>query len=236
MAELSGIKSLPQLVEEYLFLTKKPMDEYFRYQQLAINGFKEAKLFHLKGFAKVVKLVVTAIDTIDLPDDYMSFIGVAVPIKGEYWLLTEKGAMVFSQDAAPLDADDGEGVDVSDAYYFDYQSSGGINKEGYIRLDEANSRIIINNLSNSRTEVFLLYVSTGINAGATTYIPERAKNMIFAYMRYMDKSFTDQPPMAVKMAQDQYFMEVDKVKYLEAPSLQAFRDALWSVTNPLASR
>jgi len=236
MAELSGIKTLPDMVEEYLFLSKKPMDEYRRYQQLAINGFKEAKLFHLKGFATVTKLTVSAIKTIDIPDDYMSFIAVAVPIQGQYWWLTEKEALVFSQSGVTLDDDDGEGVDVNDSYFYDYQSAGGINTEGYIKIDEANRRIILNKLVSTRTEVFLIYTSTGVNAGASTYIPERAKNMIFAYINWMDKVFTDEHPAKIQMSEKHYFQEVDKVKYLEAPSLQAFHDALLEVTNPLPQR
>ena len=236
MAELSGIKSIPDMVEEYLLLSKKPMDEYIRYQQLLINGFKEAKLFHLKGFPKVSKLTVSSINTIDLPDDYMSFVAVVVPLQGQYWALTEKNAIVFSQTGSTLDEDDGEGVDISDAYLFDYQSAGGVNREGYIRMDERNRRIVLNKLQNSRTEVFLIYNSTGVNAGATTYIPERVKNMLFAYINWMDKVWTDQHPVAIKTSMDIYYGEVDKVKYLEAPSLQAFRDALWSVTNPLPQR
>lgn len=238
MAELDGIKSIPDMVEEYLVLSKKPLDEYTRYQQLLINGFKEAKLFHLKGFYKVAKMTVSSINTIDLSTltDYMSFIGIAVPIQGEYWLLTEKGAMVFSQSGASLDSDDGEDEEISDAYYFDYQSAGGINKEGYFKLDEANRRIILNKLDSSRTEVFLLYISTGVNAGATTYIPERVKSMLFAYISWMDKVFTDAHPVAIQVARDHYYGEVDKVRYLEGPSLQEFRDALWEVTNPLPQR
>jgi hypothetical protein len=236
MAELDGIKTLPQVVNEYLFLAKKPMDEYFRYQQMAINGFKEAKLFHLKGFMTVAKLTVSSIKTIDLPDDYMSFVAVGVPIQGQYWWLTEKDSLVFSQTGSTLDEDDGEGVDIKDAYYFDYQSSGGINREGYLQIDEANRRIILNKLQSSRTEVFLLYVSTGVNAGAVTYVPERAKNMIHAYMSYMDKLYTEQHPGLTAQAKDHYFGEVDKIKYLEAPSITAIKDALYEVTNQLPDR
>jgi len=236
MAELAGIKTLTSLVEEYLFLSKKPMDEYRRYQQLAINGFKEAKLFYLKGFATVLKLTVSAIKTIDLPDNYMEFIAVVVPIHGQYWWLTEKEGLVFSQTGVTLDADDEEGEDVNDSSLDGYQASGGINSEGYIKIDEANRRIILNKLQSSRTEVFLLYTSTGVNAGGSTYVPERVKNMLFAYINWMDKVFVDEHPAKIQMAEKHYFQEVDKVKYLESPSLQAFRDALSEVTNPLAQR
>lgn len=238
MAELSGVKTLPQIVEEYIFLTKKPMDEYTRYMQLAINGFKEAKLFHLKGFAKIVKMTVSDIKTIDLSTltDYISFIAVGVPLNGEYWWLTERDAICFTQTGTTLDSDDGEGVDVNDSYFFGYQASGGVNREGYFKIDEANRRIVLNKLQSTRTEVFLLYVSTGVNAGEATYVPERVKNMLFSYINWKDKLFTDQNPNLMAMAKDDYFGEVDKLRYLETPSIQEFRDALMSVTNQLSDR
>ena len=236
MAELSGLKTLRQVVEEYMFLHKVPEEEYIRCLQLTIDGLKKIKLFHLRGFATVLKLTVSAIKTIDLPDDYLSFIAVAIPINGEYWFLTSKGKMVFSQDALPLDTDDGEGVDIPDGYYPDYQSSGGINREGYYMIDEKNRRIVLNSLQSTSTEVFLLYYSTGINASGTeTYVPERAKWAVEAYVDWQ-YSMGDRDYKAASFLEDQYNKRVDELRYLEMPRLYELRDALYEVMNPLPQR
>ena len=238
MAEISGLKTLRQVVEEYMFLTKKDAGEeadYFRMYQLAIRALKKIKLFHLRGFATVLKCTVSAIKTIDLPSDYLSFIGVAVPVDGEYWFLTEKGKMVFSQTGGTLDEDAGEGVDVLDGYYMDYQSSGAINREGYYLIDEKNSRIILNSLESTTTEVYLLYYSTGINASDTTYIPDRATEAIHAYMRLNDAYFSDELNK-VPILEDQYNKRIDELRYLDYPRLTEFRDALYDVMNPLPQR
>jgi hypothetical protein len=222
MAEISGLKTLRQAAEELIFVGEKSEGDYFRYLQLIIRGFKDSKLFHLKGFTKVAKLTVSDIKTIDLPDDYLSFVAVVVPLQGEYWGLTEKETLVFSQSGTTLDADDEEGEDINDSYSITYGATGGKNKQGYIKLDEANSRIIINSLAVGKTEVFLIYVSSGINeAGTDTYIPDAIaiyKNQPYEHLR------------------DEYYRELDKVRYLQMPSLEAMRDALYEVFTPTPQR
>jgi hypothetical protein len=234
MAEISGLKTLKQATEELMLLGEKPEGSYFRYLQLMIRGFKEAKLFHLKGFTKVAKLTVSNIKTIDLPDDYLSFIAVVVPIQGEYWTLTEKESLVFSQDVAPLDADDEEGEDVNDSYTISYGATGGKNKQGYVKLDEVNSRVIINSLAVGKTEVFLLYVSSGVNeAGTDTYIPDIIVPMLHFYVLYKEAMYHDQP---YEHLFNEYSRELDKVRYVQMPSLDAMRDALYEVFTSVPQR
>jgi len=227
MAEISGLKTLKQVAEELMLVSDRPESDYFRYLQLIIRGFREAKIYHLKGFAKVAKLTVSDIKTIDLPTDYMSFIAVVVPISGEYWTLTEKDTLVFSQSGASLDADDEEGEDIEDGYSITYGATGGINKQGYIKLDEVNNRVIINSLEAGKTEVFLIYYSSGINeAGTDTYVPDVIVPMLHFYVLYKDAIYNDRP---YEHLRDEYYRELDKVRYLQMPSLDAMRDALYEV-------
>ncbi len=234
MAEISGLKTLKQVVEELIFTGDKSESDYFRYLQMAIRGFKDARLFHLKGFTKVLKIAVSAINTIALPDDYLSFISVVVPINGEYWTLTEKESLVFSQDVAPLDTDDGEGVEVSDSYMGSYGDVGGINNQGYIKLDENNNRIIVNSLEADREDVFLIYVSTGINkAGTDTYVPDAIVPMLHFYILYKDALLHERPAENLKR---EYESELDKVRYLQMDSIQAIRDVLYSTFTSVPTR
>ncbi|MHC4634872.1 MAG: hypothetical protein ACYSYU_06640, partial [Planctomycetota bacterium] len=227
MAEISGLKTLKQATEELIFVGDKPESNYFRYLQLMIRGFKEAKMFHLKGFTKVAKLTVSDIKTIDLPTDYLSFVSVVVPISGEYWSLTEKETLVFSQSGSSLVEDDEEGEDINDAYSITYGATGGKNKQGYIKLDEVNNRIIINSLAVGKTEVFLIYVSSGVNAAGTdTYIPDAIVPMLHFYVLYKEAIYNDKP---YEHLRDEYYRELDKVRYLQMPSLEAMRDALYEV-------
>lgn len=226
MAELSGLKTLKQVVEELIFTGEKSMTDYARYLQLAIRGFKDSRLFHLKGFTKVLKCTVSDIKTIALPDDYLSFVSVVVPINGQYWSLTEKESLVFSQTGGALDSDDGEGVDIEDGYMVSYGDVGGVNNMGYIKLDENNNRIIVNSLEATRTEVFLIYVSTGINeAGTDTYVPDAIVPMLHFYILYKDALLHDRNAENLKR---EYESELDKVRYLQMDSIQTIRDVLYS--------
>ena len=227
MAEISGLKTLKQVVEELIFTGDKSMTDYARYLQLAIRGFKDSRLFHLKGFTKVLKCAVSDIKTITLPDDYLSFISVVVPINGQYWSLTEKESLVFSQSGVALDTDDGEGVDVSDGYSVSYGDVGGVNNMGYVKLDENNNRIIVNSLEATRTDVFLIYISTGINeAGTDTYVPDAIVPMLHFYILYKDALMHESP--RAKELKAEYECELDKVRYLQMDSIQTIRDVLCS--------
>ena len=234
MEEISGLKTLKQVVEELIFVGEKSESDYFRYLQMAIRGFKDARLFHLKGFTKVLKCTVSDINTIALPDDYLSFVSVVIPIKGEYWSLTEKESLVFSQSGLALDSDDGEGVAVADDYFPHYGAKGGINNEGYIKLDEANNRIVVNSLSSGRTEVFLIYVSTGINeAGTDTYVPDAIVPMLHFYILYKDALLHERNAESLKR---EYETELDKVRYLQMDSMQTIRDVLYSTFTSAPTR
>lgn len=234
MAETSGLKTLKQVVEELLFLSERPRDDYFRLLQLVIRGFRDARLFHLKGFTRVAKLTVSDINTIDLPDDYIRMIGVVVPVSGQYWFLTEKEALVFSQSGGVLDEDDGEGVEIEDGYSLTYGQRGGINREGYYKVDEINNRIIVNSLSGGRTEVMLIYVSSGINeAGTDTYVPDRVVPMLHSYVLYKDALVKGRP---YQHFQDDYYRELDKVRYIENADIMTIRDTIYETSIPTAKR
>ena len=233
MAETSGLKTLKQVVEEFLLLSKRPKDEYFRFFQFAINGLRQLRVLHMKGTAKWDKLTLSANGTIAMPDDYVSFIGVVVPIAGQFWYLTEKEQLVITTTGGVIDPDEGEGVNIRDGSYGGYPDSGGRNREGYFKIDEPNRRIWIN--STDRTEVTLLYMSSGVNlSGTDTYVPVRAVDALHKYILNEDAIFTN-PNMAPFYALEKT-KAIDILKYIEGPSAMEFKDVLYSLMNPLAKR
>ena len=233
MAETSGLKTLDQVVEEFLFKTKKPKDEYFRFYQFAIDGIRKMRMLHMKGVTKWARLNISALGTIAMPSDYVSFIGVVVPISGQFWYLTEKNNIVITTTGGALDSDEGEGVDISDSYYMGYPATGGINREGYFKIDEPNRRIWIN--SADRTDVVLLYNSSGVNLTGATYVPQRAVEALHTFMLNKDAMYTGDANMASFYALE-LSKAIDELKYVEAPSAMEFRDVLYSIMNPLPQR
>jgi len=233
MAETNGLKSLEQVVNEFLFKTKRAKDEYFRFFQFAIDGVRHMRMLHMKGVGKWVKLNLNANGTIAMPDDYVSFIGVVVPIAGQFWYLTEKENLVITTTGGVIDPDEGEGVDINDSYSGGYAGSGGVNLEGYFKIDERYRRIWIN--STDRTKVILLYNSSGVNLTGTTYVPQRAVEPIHTFMLTKDAMFTGDAKMASYYALE-LTKAIDILKYVEAPSAIEFRDVLYSIMNQLPQR
>jgi hypothetical protein len=236
MAETSGLKTLNQVVDEFLLKTKRPKDEYFRYEQFAIDGLRELRMLHMRGVAKWAKLNVSAINTVSFPDDYVSFIGICVPLNGQFWFLTQKERIVITTTGDPetQDADEGEGVDLPDQNIVGYSSVGGYNADGYYKIDDRNRRIFLTNCDS--TKVVLLYNSSGVNlSGTTTYVPQRIINALEAYILYQDAVYSGDMNMAVLYDRN-FINAIDKLKYIESPSLMEFKDALYEVVSSLPQR
>lgn len=236
MAETSGLKTLNQVVDEFLLKAKRPKDEYFRIEQLAIDGLRELRMLHMRGVLKWAKLAVSSINTVSFPDDYVSFVGICVPINGQFWFLTQKEAIVITTTGDPetQDADEGEGVDLVDDYFEGYTAPGGINSEGYYKIDDRNNRIFLTNCDY--TTVVLLYNSSGVNlSGDTTYVPQRVVNALEAHILYNEAVYSGDVNMAT-LYNRHFVNALDKLKYIESPSLNEFRDALYEVMNPLSQR
>lgn len=232
--DTAGVKTLENVVQEFMFKSKRPEDEYHRMLQFAIDGLREMRMFHLKGVVRWAKLTLSSINTIAFPSDYASFVGVCVPVNGQYWFLTEKGRIIVTTTSGGQDSDKGEGVDINDSYFIGYPSAGGINQEGYYKIDDINRRIFIN--STDHTEVILLYNSSGVKYdGTDTYVPVRAVPAIHAHILYNDYVFSGRMDLALAY-RTHLDGEVDKLKYLESPSYHELRDALWEVTNSLPQR
>ena len=233
MAETSGVKTLNRVVDEFLLKTGRDKDNYFKYEQFAIDAMRDMRMLYLRGVVKWAKLTISALKTISFPSDYVSFVGVCVPINGQFWFLTEKQNLVITTTGATLDATAGEGVDITDEFLIGYPASGGVNSEGYYKIDERNRRIFINSCDSDT--VVLLYNSSGVNTSGDTYIPVRAVDAIEAYILYKDAIYSADFNKSA-LYERNYFNAVDKLKYIESPTLYELRDALYEVISPLAQR
>ena len=237
MMETAGLKSLNQVVDEFLLKTGRSKDEYFKIEQFAIDGLRELRQLHMRGVVKWAKLDIDAtLNTISMPNDYVSFVGICVPVNGQFWFLTNKERLVITTTGDPetLDEDAGEGVEITDNYIVGYPAKGGINQEGYYKIDERNRRIFIN--SCDEDSVVLLYNSSGVNlSGTTTYVPVRVIDTLEAYILYKESTYSGNANMAM-LYERNYFNSVDRLKYIESPSLNELKDALYEVTTNLIQR
>lgn|SRR5512133_352973 len=236
MAELSGIRTLKQVVDGLLFKSSEPKENYMRFYQMAIDAYRDLRLFHSTD--KVwLKCVPDSLNRIDFPSDMLQFVSLSVPINGLLYTLTREDLIVPTvTGTAPnetLDATDGEGVDVNKGYYQAYWARGGVNQEGYFTVDYNNRKIILSNVD--RTEVVLCYVSNGVSS-TNSYVPVTAVPAIEAYIMWKDKFYQRDTLPNIDYYFKQYEYECDRLDVLTEPTLDEIADAIRSTYTRLPKR
>jgi hypothetical protein len=228
---LKGYTTLKEVVLNTLsgMGNKGNMQYYFPFLQFAIRGYKKLNLFHLP-LTKVVYLPMSDINTITLPDDYLSFLAVGIPYKGRIWTFTKDQGLVApdSTDCGiqVLDSTEGETVVKGDTESLTaYGLQGGVN-EYYYKIDLANNRIIINGLT-ART-CTLAYVSTGISMSGTTFIPKIAEEALIAFVHWQRVQYDDDVPMGVKKDYEEQFTKgCNELEYASMPTIEELYDAVY---------
>lgn len=193
MADTPGLITLHDATKKILLKAKKPMEDYDRLLEFVIDGYRELRLRTGNEGVKQVKLTPDDINCVHFPGDFEDFIGLAVPINGVMWYLSPKKNMVLTtstkQGQETLDSSDGEGVGISTYVFEGYGASGGVNVEGYYAIEWDNRRIRLN--ANTKTEVILVYVTSGTSTDSETYIPYKYLPVIEAYVMWSDVAYVD---------------------------------------------
>jgi hypothetical protein len=231
MADTSGLITIREVVNG--FMMKSNMDrEYPVLYQLACDCIRDLNLFILKDGKQVVKLNMNANLIVDLPDDYLNFLALAIPLKGKYWTLTRDDGIITTtteqNGAEVLDSSYGEGVDINAQGFTSYSSTLS-NLEGYYTLDERQRRIVFRNVD--RSEVFLAYNSSGLRTDTEALVPVIAKRTIEDYMEYMITSYRNGSETKIERLRRRYDSERDKLIGLSMPTLYELRDAFNKVIN-----
>jgi hypothetical protein len=236
MADTKGVKTIKQVVDGLLALKRASNGEYFRYYQMAINAYRELRLFHINERA-FIKLTMDALNRVTLPDDFISFLSLSVPNNGKLYTLTRDDLIIPTKSGtAPsqtLDATDGEGVPINSIAYAGYMMRGGVNQDGYYTFDWENRQIILNGCE--RGEVILGYVSSGVST-TSTYVPAQAVPAIEKFIMWNDKMYMDEAPAKIDYYKSLYDEEIDKLRMLEMPTFDEFRDEILRNMTPLPRR
>lgn len=172
--DLTNVIELRKLVEEVLVEEETPIRAYARYKIAAIRGLTELHLLHLDKH-KEAWLPVSTIETVTLPDDFVRFEAIGVPIHGRLWTFTKDDKIITPTGliggSEALNSDRGEGVEKEVNFDPGYTTGGGYNTN-YYKIDLDNNRIILQ--GTDRTEVLLYYLSSGVSIDTATYVPLQA--------------------------------------------------------------
>jgi hypothetical protein len=169
--------------------------------QLAIKGFiRELRMSALPS-VKAVYLNTNEINCIDFPKDYLYYTKIGVNIGNKIWTLTRNDNLVLTrkEDECGMEYRDvaAGNCSCSTGYPFVpfwngatwngglYGVGGGINSEGYYRIDFDKQRIQFDNRV-PQTQILLEYVSSGVEPDGNMLVPEEAVNCLIAYVHWQN--------------------------------------------------
>ena len=231
MADSSGWITIKQMTNEILFETERDPGFYKKCMHHVINGVREMNKFHIDN-VRTSKVTCNSIGVINMPGDYISFVGLYMNYGGLMYSLTRQDKIVrtttLDDGAQTFDSDIGEGIALDTGGDYRYSTSGAKN-DFYYTLDERNSTIIVREVP-TRT-FFLQYVSSGIDLddGNDTQIPVKIKGALKTWVMYQDNMMSDNGnKKLVSFYEDQYNKEVSKLRFLELPTGDELLDILYS--------
>ena len=193
MADTDGLIKIDSAVKKFLLKSKMPLSEYDRFFEFTIDGYRELRLKVVNEGVTYKKVIPDNINSISFPQDLEEFIALGVPNQGEIWFLSPENKIITTTSLSglseTLDPNDGEGV-MLDKYQDDtYYARGGTNYAGYYTVEHNKRRIRVN--STSRTELLLVYVTSGTSTSTETYIPYKYLPALEAYVMWQDVAYVD---------------------------------------------
>jgi len=178
--------TLDQVVTRFMLKYRLPTEDAVSYFEHAANCIRDYYLYDapdVRMSKSTINTLSTNVGYITMPDDMVSFNGLAKGIDGQWWKFTEKSDMVNTTTTTGgvegVDDDFGEGEAIEDPKTDTYGGVGGVN-DYYYMLDWDARRIYTEGISSGT--VALQYVSSGVETSGDTYIPEFITPLIDDYL------------------------------------------------------
>lgn len=210
-----------------------------------IRGYRDFRIFNSRSFMEMW-LPVTAIKTINLPEEMVEFLSIGIPVAGEMFTFTLANGIVAPLDDPldeALDATLGEDDELVRSLQYNYGANA-INDEYYFRLDEDGRRIVLKKAAMDlyaqadRAEVLVRFISTGVSDLDHTMVPGTAYNMLVAYIEW--KLVASLPTVydaryRAEKKQD-YFHEIEKFQLLDMPTIDELYDVIFETSSQTPRR
>jgi hypothetical protein len=211
----NALIDIETVVTRYLLKYKKPSEDYMIYLEHCCNCVRDFNLYD----GNLVVTYKTNLDAtkkwIDLPIDFISFIDLVTPNRGQWWSFTRRDTIVNTTTTTGAvegrDSTQGEGVVIDQARVTGYGAKGGWNKFKYT-LDLGARRIYIDDAITE--DIVLMYVSSGIKTTGSTTIPEFITPMIDAYLLAKETYWLPELVRERPMRDQTYWSERMKIRNL----------------------
>ena len=183
-----GLSKITAILDRYLNLKGVYSKENaFRYLQIILEGRQEYG-FKSSTELRTQELTVTALNTVDVPLDYVDYVRIGYEIDGEIWTLTKNNniklprglncGQVIAADSTPMG---------SSGRWVDFSARGGHNFL-YYRYDKELRRLVFEGDAVGRT-IILEFISDGVSMDGETYVPTDMGAMLIAYLEWQLKLY-----------------------------------------------
>jgi len=214
--------------------------EFERLKQWVYEAYTELNMFGYLNSFKTVRLTMSDINTVSLPKDYIDYEAIGINNGGVLWTFTRQENLILpttiSCGEESLDSSIGEGGDLNDDIVGSYGMPGGVNTN-YFKVDKRNWRIVFSG-SVTRSEVILVYKSTGVSLDTETMIPRRALLSLKAYCDWMRIENDDRISENRKIKKESVW-EYEKKRlsrYEKSPTIDEIKDIIYSGYSQTAKR
>jgi hypothetical protein len=227
-----------EIVTRYLLKFKRSSEDYILYLEHLCNAIRDFNLYDGQ-FVVTQKVTLDATKKwIDLPRDFVSFIDLVTPMRGQWWSFTEKDRIVNTTTFTGLvegrDEAQGEGKIIDQSRVTGYGAKGGWNKFKYT-LDMNARRIYCDDAITDY--IVLMYVSSGIKATEETMIPEMLTPMLDAYLLWKESYWMKELVRERDSLERDFQKERSKIRHLiNSMSINQWQDILYSTATQSPQR
>ena len=230
MADTNATITIQETVNRFLYKYKISKDDFFLFQEHALDCTRDLNLFHGRFFA-TSRITTSSLGIGDMPDDCEEIISLSQPWNGMEWTFTRRPDMSISFTGAGSTADadfgTGEGLGINDERSVGYGAHGGVNYY-YWRDDWADRKIYVDSLLSD--DFLLTYISSGISLTASTVVPTKAIFVFDAFLRWKQSEFDMMPYTEQNMRKASYDEAIKMLRRTNMPGAVEFKDILRNLT------
>jgi len=240
--ETNGLITLQTCVDDVLNKLDSYSDSLIaRYLRFAERGLSKLNLFVLDNARTEVLEINTRINQVSVPSDFVRLIRLGVELNGKIYTLTNDEELRvdkdFSCETEPSGSSDTIATDDfcrSDNYCgWNYQLRGGMSEYGTYRI---NDNVIQFGQEVNLDKVTIEYVGSGLKVADVTYIPEKARETIIAYIMKERLHSGNSTLGEREEAKQDYYYELAQLQAAQMPSFDEIYDTLLGLNTPLITR
>lgn len=228
----SALATIKEIVDGILFKSELPESKGAVIDQIVRDGYRKLNTKVLDEGVVIGLFTMDSNLIISLPSDLIKLNDVFVPYDNGVWSLTRNKLIpkitTISGGSEIIPEDWGGGEDIVNGIGAGYSTRGGVNNFGYYDVDEVGGRIVFRNVD--RSEVMLVYSSSGINKTSETYVPIQAKEALEYYALKSLAAFGVLPVKLTAMYESMYEKEMSELRMLDF-NFTHFTDATYRTFN-----